>query len=539
MAFLEFGNVAGLSYRHDWDKDIDTMYRGQQMINDARKESQQMSAVIGEKIKFGQAYSDYDSEELKKFSDNTLKDISKMFRQNPNLLNSPVGWAMFNQKTDSLVNNDITRKSLKYKADKEAYEKFIRENPDAMRDPEILQMANEFENYNKYGSADGISTNRKLPTFYQPDLNFSVDKAAAELAKSIKKESRMEVIGGYDVEVKEASQASIEAAAASALMGRDGYKWKKQFAMLSDADKSLYGYDEKNPDVGLKNFIKDNIVNRVGVDYEKWGENINTWKQKQDYEQLQRLQLAKAKQKSEQSESMPFNIYQSTFLDATPGFHNVGTEVTKYISPTYTAANGKPAINVTPNSAAWINENPTVPEDKKFMQLKINGHFQFEQGPQFYKRKDGTLYSIGNAVIDISKRLENEMSKIETRDTKGDKFTTEERQKKLMDALEAKRLELQKQYGNVQVKQDPNNPGIFRIPLAVRVDVTSENSIVAATRMQKDYFGQKAATELYGSEQYKKQIAERAERDYNEYVQKTGDNISLDEFWQIYKNANR
>lgn len=244
MAFLQYGTAAGLAKEFDWKFATQNLQDQEQLDRQARIDAENKAIMLGEKFKFGHANNEWDSQQLTAFTEAKLSEIGKFTAENPDFVYDVGKWATFSKLTSDLENNDILSRSMRYDRNRETFQKFIAENPDATEDPAIQLQLQEMENYNKTGSVDGVLGSNKEYVFRSPDLDWDptaqIGAVYSKLALTETYDKKGVGIGATKAEVPE---AQLYATASSLLNGRDKGKYMRSWNAMSEADRAYYNND--------------------------------------------------------------------------------------------------------------------------------------------------------------------------------------------------------------------------------------------------------------------------------------------------------
>lgn len=244
MALLNYGTVAGLAYTPDWDQVMNRQFANEQADRQALIDSQNKAKMLGEKLRYDQLSNTWDNKINKQFAESRIQEIGRWVAENPNFENDAGLWGQFNQMSEELTNNETVYRSLRVQQNHDALVAYIQQNPGAESDPSIQQQLLEYDNYNRFGSTDGVTDSGKEFMFRNPDEQFD------PLAATATAFSQLAQVEGYDrsgvgigatkSEVPKEAQYNT---AVGLLNGPDGWRYANAWKAMSETDKTYYEND--------------------------------------------------------------------------------------------------------------------------------------------------------------------------------------------------------------------------------------------------------------------------------------------------------
>lgn len=241
---IEFGISQGLAYRHNFQDDIRNVHENEMLDRQARIDAEAKAKLIGDKFKFGKAFDTYNDTQLKKFSEEKLKQIGKFVDENRDFEINPAKYAVFNSLTDELTNNPIIQESARVEQHRQEMLQYLQKNPDMADSPRMRQQIDAYHTYAKMGTADPASLERKEWMFMPPTPYADIAKEGLQMGNAFGDFDRVPVNGWGHGAYKEVPKANaLDATANSFYMQHkdqiDEEYRKKGFKTQFDYAKAL------------------------------------------------------------------------------------------------------------------------------------------------------------------------------------------------------------------------------------------------------------------------------------------------------------
>jgi len=201
---MEIGGLRGLTFDTGQDKLIQDLQYQDQAIRQKQALDMAKAKMFADDLEFQQGSNPYDAQLIKQEGDAVLKDLGKLRESNPNFWYDPNAQAQAKFIKQSLKSSPAVLRSIAYKTAKDNFLKDYAEaakNPDQW-DTEALNMwEQKFNNYDKFGHADGQDGLKRdgapSPISYQSPQKL-ID-VTSELLKSGKNINNFDVIPGKNL----------------------------------------------------------------------------------------------------------------------------------------------------------------------------------------------------------------------------------------------------------------------------------------------------------------------------------------------------
>ena len=187
---LDFGTPLGLSLRVDTQRDIDNIRRDEMLERQRNIDAQTKAKLFADDIQFGNAANPWDHKLLKGFSESKVKEIGSFVTQNPDWNTNPQKLLQLKKLKNDLIDNDIVLRSERIKAHNDSMNKWLQDpkNKELISLPEVLKKRQEYDNYIKTGSIDGITGNGREFTWQQPEMGVDISSVFSQRAKLINRQ---------------------------------------------------------------------------------------------------------------------------------------------------------------------------------------------------------------------------------------------------------------------------------------------------------------------------------------------------------------
>lgn len=161
---INYGLALALSYRNDWDADMQRLAQNGERIRQAKADAEAKMAFYAEKFKMPPTSNDYDRTQLEKYmTDNVMPELKSFKEKNPNWMSTLEGQLEFSTLSNKVVNNEYTIRDARVKG---SYDKFKKDAMDGKLDEdEIALYDQQFENYSKFGNINGPNDNGQVQEF--------------------------------------------------------------------------------------------------------------------------------------------------------------------------------------------------------------------------------------------------------------------------------------------------------------------------------------------------------------------------------------
>lgn len=242
MALLSYGLGEGLAYRHDFNADMNRAQNNELLDQQAKINAENRAAILGSQLQAKHLETTWDNQQLKAYVEAQTKEIGKFVGENPDYAMNPLLQSKYQQMMNGLTDNEYVRNSMNANTNYGLLTKYIADNPGSEAHPDIQAQLQAYDNYNKTGSTDGISSNGKKYVFAAPDT-FDPTVSIGAVYGKLKPEEKY--VGGHGLGATETkvSDQALKATAASMLTGAEGYKYQRAWKNMTDAQKSFYNND--------------------------------------------------------------------------------------------------------------------------------------------------------------------------------------------------------------------------------------------------------------------------------------------------------
>jgi hypothetical protein len=158
--FLSYGQSKGLAYQHDWQSDIDTLYKREAYSAQQQALAEQKTAHYAQMMKKpDNIRSEYNNARVNEFYTKKMQEIGNFAMTNPGFERDIGLMATFNNMTSELVNNDIVREELQVQ---EEFSKLKANAHNLTAD----KYAEEMERYLAYVNQDPGNPEKVDPYFF-------------------------------------------------------------------------------------------------------------------------------------------------------------------------------------------------------------------------------------------------------------------------------------------------------------------------------------------------------------------------------------
>lgn len=177
------GLTTGAAYKHNFQSDIENLHKNELLDMKARQDAEAKAQLLGDKLKLGTVYDNYNGRKLKEFATQKFKELGAWVDQNPDYQVNPLKWAQFNSMTTELQDNDYTRNSAKAKMNYDAMLDFINKNPNMLNNKRLKENLDKWNRYKETGNASLDGSTQEEFTFVPPTPYVDLNKNAAEIGK--------------------------------------------------------------------------------------------------------------------------------------------------------------------------------------------------------------------------------------------------------------------------------------------------------------------------------------------------------------------
>jgi hypothetical protein len=171
--FANYGLAQALSYKHDWNVDMQRLAQNGERIRQAKADNEAKVQFYAEKLKSPPLDNDFDRIQEEKRVVDIMKEVQQFEQNDPNWQSSLKGQLEFNQISNKIVNNDITLRNARVKGSYEQFRKDAMEKNLSVED--IAMYDRQYENYSKFGNINGPNDVGQVQEFsYQKPLNLDI-----------------------------------------------------------------------------------------------------------------------------------------------------------------------------------------------------------------------------------------------------------------------------------------------------------------------------------------------------------------------------
>lgn len=187
------------SFRRDLSTEANIRHQEIALDRQAKVDAENRAQLLADGMDEPEGISEWGSTALREQSKQIIGDISKYMMDNKHdLTYTPEKIAELKRMKKSLINNPLVIQEMNFKTHRDSYMQFMAQNPDWAHDPSMVLMKQEIENYNKTGSTDGITENRKEFIFTPPHEEFNVTAHMANVLGNLKRQHTIQTAnGGY------------------------------------------------------------------------------------------------------------------------------------------------------------------------------------------------------------------------------------------------------------------------------------------------------------------------------------------------------
>lgn len=165
MGFLSYGSAKGLSTQHDFQKDIENLYKAEAYKTQVRAEKEQKARYYAGLMKEHSAVAPSMVGELEGFYKDLNNQIADFAIENPNFETDVTKMQQFHNITDQYLNNQFVRKDIQSQEQFELFKGAINAGD---IDKDSLEYDEEMERYTDWmeNGGDGyVFSNPQLPTY--------------------------------------------------------------------------------------------------------------------------------------------------------------------------------------------------------------------------------------------------------------------------------------------------------------------------------------------------------------------------------------
>lgn len=184
---LDFGAPKGLALRVDTQQDIANIRADEVLQRQKEIDARTKAKLFADNIQFGNASNPWDHKLLKEFSEKRVREMGSFATQNPDWDTDPQKLLQLKVLGRGLVDNDIVLRSERIKQHNAQMNEWHNDpkNKELLSLPGVVQKRQEYENYVRTGSADGIAENKKEFVWQQPEIGVDLSGVFAQRAGSI------------------------------------------------------------------------------------------------------------------------------------------------------------------------------------------------------------------------------------------------------------------------------------------------------------------------------------------------------------------
>lgn len=216
----EFGEIQGLAVPLQFDQKINDLRYRQQQMDRAKAMSEAKAALFADDLNYQNAVNSHDNPLIKAESQNTIKQIGKFVRENPDLSTNVDKRIQLNELKRTLKDSPTLHRAL---ASDAAYKTYVKDMAEVAKNPQqhdteaYKNIRNEWENYLKYGNQGGEQAAReqgKQAFLYNKPRDFvDLNKAFQETGNSFKDLKTRPIKGGRNAYEEFANPNSLRAVA--------------------------------------------------------------------------------------------------------------------------------------------------------------------------------------------------------------------------------------------------------------------------------------------------------------------------------------
>lgn len=182
----EFGIRRGLAQSFGYDQATADLVRQQEQMRQAKIYAENKAKMLAEDFDYNNAINAWDNTAIKEYAQGKIKELGAFVRENPDYLYNVDKRIAYNNLKRELKDSKPLMEGLQVDANVKEMEKWKNDpkNAPLLDTPEFQKTLQDYQNYIKTGSADGITANRKLFTFYPPEERVDTWGELAKIAQA-------------------------------------------------------------------------------------------------------------------------------------------------------------------------------------------------------------------------------------------------------------------------------------------------------------------------------------------------------------------
>lgn len=243
MGLFRYG-IQGAAYNYNFDQAAAREVQLRQIARQNNIDNETRNKLLADDFSFQTASNAYDQKQLDAYQESIIEKWGEYSSSHPNWYATPEGQMERVKIKHALLSNPILLRSQRYMENLKMYNEASQKDPDIAQTPEYAEMGRQIQNYQKYGSVDGVEGNNREFLFQMPNKN-DVLEDMADMARKLGTIEIPNSIGGVDVITKSVPDESINLAAYNALNSPRGYRLKSIWNNMDAPHKELYGTPQK------------------------------------------------------------------------------------------------------------------------------------------------------------------------------------------------------------------------------------------------------------------------------------------------------
>ena len=167
----EFGVRRGLAQSFGFDQRVADLARQQDQMRQAKIYAENKAKMLAEDFDYNNAINAWDNTAIKDYAQGKIKELGAFVRENPDYLYNVEKRIAYNNLKRELKDSKPLLEGLQVDSNIKAMDAYKNDpkNAPMLDTPEFQQKMQEYQNYIKTGSTDGVTANRKLFTFQPPE----------------------------------------------------------------------------------------------------------------------------------------------------------------------------------------------------------------------------------------------------------------------------------------------------------------------------------------------------------------------------------
>ncbi|MEY2869416.1 MAG: hypothetical protein RIR01_1907 [Bacteroidota bacterium] len=182
----EFGVRRGLAQSFGFDQRVADLARQQDQMRQAKIYAENKAKMLAEDFDYNNAINAWDNTAIKDYAQGKIKELGAFVRENPDYLYNVEKRIAYNNLKRELKDSKPLLEGLQVDSNIKAMDAYKNDpkNAPMLDTPEFQQKMQEYQNYIKTGSADGVTANRKLFTFQPPEERVDTWGELAKIAQA-------------------------------------------------------------------------------------------------------------------------------------------------------------------------------------------------------------------------------------------------------------------------------------------------------------------------------------------------------------------